>query len=164
MNAAWRTPPLVGNPNACAFKCHYQTTFYPHRSDTARWTWNMPIDVEIAESLDLYYRIWWPTGVEAGGAETAKLDFAVFQNAPNPFVTSTRIEFALPAQSPVTVKIYNSLGQVVRTLVNETRKAGRYSEIWDGRNDSQVKVPAGVYFYKVVAGENSGLRKVILVR
>jgi predicted CXXCH cytochrome family protein len=157
-----------GNPSSCAFECHNKSSMWPYVQDDSLYVWNRPEDIQIADSLVRYYGpggLWWnTTGVESKGADYKLLTFAVFQNMPNPFVSNTRIDFAIPTQSPVSVKIYNSLGQVVRTLVSETRKAGRYSEVWDGKSQSGDKVPAGVYFYKVVAGNNSGLKKLVLVR
>ncbi len=75
--------------------------------------------------------------------------FSLSQNYPNRFNPSTTIRYELPAISKVTIKIYNVLGQEVRTLVNQVQTAGRQSAIWDSRNSTGVTVSTGVYFYRI---------------
>ena len=68
------------------------------------------------------------------------------QNYPNPFNPTTTIRFGLPNESYVTLEIYNSLGQLVQTLVNEVMSAHYYEVKWEaGKN------PTGLYFYKIIA-------------
>jgi hypothetical protein len=74
--------------------------------------------------------------------------FALLQNFPNPFNPSTTIRYQLSVAGKVTVKIYNLLGQEVRTLVNEVQNAGPHISIWNSQNDSGVGVASGVYFYR----------------
>ncbi len=75
--------------------------------------------------------------------------YALFQNYPNPFNPGTTIQYELPKQSSVILKIYDIFGQEVATLVNEVQREGRYSVQWDGRNKSGVQVSSGVYFYQL---------------
>jgi hypothetical protein len=78
--------------------------------------------------------------------------FALYQNYPNPFNPSTRISFDLPSKSFVTVKIYNSIGQLVLTPVNEDRVAGSHVIEINANN-----LPSGIYFYEINAQDkNSG--------
>ena len=81
---------------------------------------------------------------KAGIVETFSLD----QNYPNPFNPETTIEFHVPAgyHGNVKIKIYNMLGQQVKTIVNKKLPPGTHQFIWDGRNDHGVKVASGVYF------------------
>ncbi len=72
--------------------------------------------------------------------------YSLSQNYPNPFNPSTRVRFQLPVESKVTVKIYDILGREVITLLNETRKAGRYEVVWNAANYA-----SGVYFYTIKA-------------
>jgi len=60
--------------------------------------------------------------------------------------------------------IYNSLGQKVRTLVNWRQTAGRYTVQWDGRDESGLNVPAGIYFYRLRAGQFEQVRKMVLMK
>ena len=75
--------------------------------------------------------------------------FALAQNHPNPFNPTTTIRYDLPKDSKVVLKIYNILGQEVRTLVNTTETFGRKSVVWDGKNDLGNPVSSGVYVYRI---------------
>jgi len=79
-------------------------------------------------------------------------EFALYQNYPNPFNPSTTITFDLPMNANVTLVIYNTLGQKVRTLVNDALEAGTHRVVWDGRNEFGVPVANGVYIYTIKAG------------
>jgi hypothetical protein len=95
--------------------------------------------------------------------------FALSQNYPNPFNPTTTIQFDVPMSSGISIIIYNILGQQVKELVHDHFEAGRYSMIWDGRNQSGVSVSSGVYFAKMQAsdGRQSSfvkVKKMVLVR
>ena len=81
--------------------------------------------------------------------------FELFQNYPNPFNPTTTISYQLPADSRVTLKIFNMLGQEVATVVDETRPAGYHQEVWDGS-----RISTGVYVYALVAADAQGNRQV----
>jgi hypothetical protein len=95
-------------------------------------------------------------------AQTAP--FEVKGNFPNPFNPETVIKFNLPQASPVTLKVYNILGQVVNTLVDEPLDAGSHSVRWDGKNAQGRDVASGVYFYRVTAGGFESIEKMTLLR
>ena len=90
--------------------------------------------------------------------------FALGQNRPNPFNPTTVIEYVLPESAPVKLEVYNLLGQVVRTLVDGEQVAGRYSVVWDGRDDLGREVATGIYFYRLSAGKFHAVRRMALVR
>lgn len=90
--------------------------------------------------------------------------FLLKQNYPNPFNPSTTIEFNLDRPARATLRVYNSLGQQVRTLVNRSLGVGAHRVQWDGRDDKGKPMPSGVYVYRLVAGEFSQERKMVLVR
>ena len=93
-----------------------------------------------------------PNAVEDwDGAGTVGPVYSLKQNAPNPFNPSTRIGFSLPADGPVTLKVFNITGQLVRTLVDESRPGGAYEVAWDGRDDAGIAVSSGTYFYELRA-------------
>ena len=73
-------------------------------------------------------------------------DFRLDQNYPNPFNPTTIITFAVPRESFVTLKIYNYLGQEIKTLFDDIRQQGEYKISWYAVNS-----PSGVYFYKLTA-------------
>jgi hypothetical protein len=91
-------------------------------------------------------------------------EFSLQQNYPNPFNPSTSIVFTLKQQSDVSVIVYNMLGQKVRTLVNENRKAGAYQVVWNGTNDFGNKVSTGIYFYRLEAGDFVDTKKMVLMK
>jgi len=86
---------------------------------------------------------------------SAVSSYELEQNYPNPFNPSTVISFQLPVVSEVTLEIYNSNGQLVRTLVAGEKPAGRYSVLWDGKNDAGARVASGVYVGVLKAGDPS---------
>ncbi|MCS7054098.1 MAG: T9SS type A sorting domain-containing protein, partial [Ignavibacterium sp.] len=96
--------------------------------------------------------------------ETILNSFTLYQNYPNPFNPSTVISVALPENSTMSLKIYNSLGQEIKTLVDGSFIAGIHNFTWDGTDNSGKLVSAGVYFYRVEAGNNTAVRKMILMK
>jgi hypothetical protein len=87
-------------------------------------------------------------------------DFALFQNYPNPFNPETEIRFQLPKAGHVVMKIYNLLGEEIRTLVDEQREAGYHTVRWDGKDKNGKPVASGVYLYQLRASDTStGLRQ-----
>ena len=90
--------------------------------------------------------------------------FALHQNYPNPFNASTEIRYQLPQDGYVTLRIFNTLGQQVRTLADGAQKAGESSVTWDGRDDGDREVSSGIYFCRLKAGDSSKTIKMMLVR
>jgi M6 family metalloprotease-like protein len=100
---------------------------------------------------------------------TLPTDFILEQNYPNPFNPSTSIEFSVPVNSDVAIKIYNLLGQVVTTLVNEEIITGHHSLVWKGNDESGNQVTSGIYFYEMKANGSDGraysqIRKMVLLK
>jgi flagellar hook assembly protein FlgD len=86
-------------------------------------------------------------------------EYSLAQNYPNPFNPVTTIRYGLPVDSRVTLKIYNILGQEVKTLVNEAQGAG-YKEIeWNASN-----LASGVYMYRLTAGNYSDVKRMLLIK
>ncbi len=76
--------------------------------------------------------------------------FFLGTNYPNPFNPATHINFSLPIATAVKLKVYDVLGQHVRTLVDDQRHpAGFYSVVWDGRDQQNHRVGSGIYFYRL---------------
>ncbi|MFZ0391354.1 MAG: Omp28-related outer membrane protein [Calditrichia bacterium] len=86
------------------------------------------------------------------------------QNYPNPFNPVTTIRFALPAAEKVNLRIFNSLGQEVRHLINDIHPAGWHTVQWDGKNDQGMQVSSGLYFYSLTIGKETLSRKMMLLR
>jgi FtsP/CotA-like multicopper oxidase with cupredoxin domain len=94
----------------------------------------------------------------------APATFALAQNYPNPFNPSTTINFQLPSDELVELKIYNRIGQEVRTLVNSGYQAGSHNVVWDGKNNRGKSVASGMYIYRIKAGKHTKSLKMNLVR
>lgn len=86
-----------------------------------------------------------------GDYESVSRDFSLSQNYPNPFNPETTIEYTLPKPTFVKLKIFDVLGQEVKTLVNELQQSGVRSVVWDGKNNQGQLVPSGLYIYQIVA-------------
>jgi hypothetical protein len=94
--------------------------------------------------------------------------FALLQNSPNPLSLSTpvtviRYELPFTSNTPVTLRIFNVLGQNVRELVNAVQPAGRYEAQWDGRLKNGERAPAGIYFYQLRAGDLTATQKLMIL-
>jgi len=98
------------------------------------------------------------------GTPTLPLDYILFQNYPNPFNPSTSVKFQVPKTSDVTVKIYDMLGQEVRTLFASEVMRGTYSVEWDGMNDSGMQMSSGSYIYRMIAGDYVQSKKMVLLK
>ncbi len=98
------------------------------------------------------------------GTTTLPLDYILFQNYPNPFNPNTTVRFQVPKTSDVAVKIYDMLGQEVRTLFAGVTQRGTYTVNWDGLSDAGVQMSSGSYIYRMTAGEFVQSKKMILLK
>lgn len=85
--------------------------------------------------------------------------FKLYNNFPNPFNPKTIIQFDIPADTKVLLKIYDITGREIRTLINEVRKAGHYYESFDAKN-----LTSGAYFYRLIAGEFVKSKMMVLIK
>lgn len=85
------------------------------------------------------------------------------QNYPNPFNPSTNIKFSIPQTEFVEIMIYNVLGQLVKTLVNQKLLPGFHQVVWDGKNDQGMKVSTGIYLLKMKCQDFIQTRKMMIV-
>ena len=87
--------------------------------------------------------------------------FSLSANYPNPFNSQTLFRVTLPRKCHVAIEIYNILGQRIKKLLDDEMPAGKHSIRWDGKNDVEQMVSAGIYFYRIKAGAFIGVRKMI---
>ncbi len=99
------------------------------------------------------------TGEVEAWLNTIPDKFYLGQNFPNPFNPSTRIQYQVSSIAPVTLKVYDILGNEVAILVNEKKSPGTYELTWNA-----VGLPSGIYFYKLVADNFSSIKRMILLR
>ncbi len=102
-----------------------------------------------------------PTGIadRPGQMETVPQRFSLDQNFPNPFNPETQINFTVPERSHVRIAIYNTLGQLVRTILSEEKNPGYYQVKFDASD-----LASGVYIYQLQAGSFIQSRKMILMK
>ena len=87
------------------------------------------------------------------------LEFTLNGNYPNPFNTSTVIQYSLPRISDITITIYNILGQRVAAFVIEEQAAGIHQIIWDAKDK-----PSGMYFYRLKADDFTATKMMLLLK
>ncbi len=92
--------------------------------------------------------------------DTYKLE----QNYPNPFNPQTTIKYQLPETNTVKLYVYNSIGQLVKTLVDDTQEAGIYNIAWDGKDNNNNEIASGIYIYRLMAGDYIETRKMLLLK
>ncbi len=91
-------------------------------------------------------------------------EYSLGQNYPNPFNPETTINFSLKESGYVSLKVYNIVGQVVRTLVSGEKAAGVYSLMWNGTDDAGVRLMSGVYYYTLQVNGFSDTKKLVLMK
>ena len=92
----------------------------------------------------------------ASASPVEQREFVLVQNYPNPVRNRTAIAYQLPADSRVSLKVYDICGRLVRTLADGTEQAGHHEASWDGRDEAGRPVSSGVYFYSLCATTHGG--------
>lgn len=100
------------------------------------------------------------TGVDSSRPALVSMD----PPRPNPFSGLTQIDLFLPRSVFVSLAIYDAAGRRVRTLFDGTAGQGRHRIVWDGLNDAHRKVSPGIYFSRLITGEDRLTRKVVVLR
>ena len=100
-----------------------------------------------------------PTAVSELAGAVVPGSFEIEQNYPNPFNPSTNIRFSLPHEAPVVVRVFDSLGRVQDTLVNEVLQAGSYTVDYHAAG-----LASGMYFYRIEAPGFTSTRKFTLLK
>ncbi|MBI2418693.1 MAG: ammonia-forming cytochrome c nitrite reductase subunit c552 [Ignavibacteriales bacterium] len=104
-------------------------------------------------------------GVVGNGKDVPPIaDFTLNQNYPNPFNPSTKITFIANQSGTVKIRIYNSLGSLVKEVYNNYVAAGPYSVNWDGTDSRGLKVASGVYIYKLESPKFNAAKKMLLMK
>jgi hypothetical protein len=110
-----------------------------------------------------------PAGIGAGESPTAPLSISIEikaptiymlnQNYPNPFNPTTVISYSIPYSSNVSLKVYDVLGKLAATLVNESQEAGNYCV-----NFNASELSNGIYYYKIESGSFIAVKKMLLLK
>ncbi len=88
----------------------------------------------------------------------------LFKNYPDPFNPSTTISYNLIENTHVTLKVYNTVGQLVKTVVEDYQAEGYHEMIWDGRNEVGATVSSGIYIYRMTAGSFVETKRMLLLK
>ena len=102
--------------------------------------------------------------VEESLSEEIPQSCALHQNTPNPFNAKTEIRYQIPKDCNVTLNVFNTLGQQMRTLTSGHQEAGLYSIIWDARDDGGRDLASGIYFCRLKAGDFGKTIKMVRVK
>jgi flagellar hook assembly protein FlgD len=103
-------------------------------------------------------------GVSVDPLNTSPNRYQLGQNYPNPFNDGTTIQYVVPKVGkavPVRIDIYNTLGEIIHTLVNKSQNPGTYSITWNGDYKNGKIAPTGVYFYRLQVGGNEQVKKML---
>jgi predicted outer membrane repeat protein len=104
------------------------------------------------------YEAQYPTNV-VNEEDEIPIKFALYQNYPNPFNPKTTIKYDLPKLSFVEIKLFDILGRSIKTLIADSKPAGKYKYVLEGRN-----LASGIYFIKMQAGDFTAKQKILLVK
>jgi hypothetical protein len=154
-------------------KIDYQSVFdeiYAAQSMLAAMEWDVSVSDGIEEVLAENGPL--TVGINASDAvlslsrdeELLPEKFALHQNYPNPFNPITTLRYDLPENSIVRITIYNVQGREIKVLVNQYQEAGYKSVRWNATNNYGKPISAGMYFYKIRAGEFTQTRKMLLLK
>jgi hypothetical protein len=106
----------------------------------------------------IYHAVLASTGIEENSS-TLPTAYRLYTNYPNPFNATTTIEYDLIKDSPVSIDIYDILGQKMETLVNDRQSAGHHQISWNASDAA-----SGIYFYKIQAGDFTSAKKMLLLK
>ena len=120
------------------------------------------VQIDLAQMADLNF------GINVPGAPVQEVasarEYALTQNYPNPFNPATSIRYSLAQPGDVKIVIYNALGQVVRTLVDNYKLSGEYAAQWDARDEAGRDVASGVYVYQMNVNGFTQTHRMVLTR
>ena len=112
----------------------------------------------------LYYVSDELTTKDEDDTEIIPITYLLHQNYPNPFNPITSLRYDLPEDGIVNITVYDIMGRIVKTLVNNSQTAGYKSIQWNATNDRNEVVSAGLYLYTIQAGEFRQTKKMVLLK
>lgn len=161
--SAWLTAPGVFGGNVAFSEhppCYSARGYIPalieiYYIDDAGFVW---VGADGSNRRVYYDRLYAVTGIP-GNQNEAPQTYELKQNYPNPFNPVTQIEFSIPGDEFVTLRVFDILGREVTVLLSENMKAGRHTVQFDGS-----KLSSGVYIYRIEAGRFTDAKKMILIK
>jgi hypothetical protein len=128
---------------------------------------NWPSGIEhsaLAIAADQILTITEPDVMSADSTSMLPVRFALSAGQPKPFNESSVIQYELPRRAPVSLRIFDVRGRIVRVLESTTKEPGRYRTTWNARDNAGLKVGSGVYLCVMEAGEFRATRRLVLLR
>lgn len=165
INGSWGSQYVAGTSTSLGLSGLSCNTWYTwsvkaincNGSNPASATWSFKTALNCQEGPE------GPQTTHSGSGENGVVtDFQLKQNHPNPFNPTTRFDYALPEAAQVRLRIFNTLGQVVATVVDRYEEAGWKSAEFDASR--QGGIPSGLYFYRLEAGRFSAMKKMLLLK
>ena len=92
------------------------------------------------------------------------MHFVLFPNYPNPFNSATIIQYSVKSPVQIKIKVYNTLGQKVKSLIDNYHPAGDFSIVWDGTNELGQTISGGIYYCRMEAGSSSQINKMLFIK
>ncbi len=111
-----------------------------------------------------YLVIDYVVGVECKPVEENNVFKSKVSNFPNPFKNATTIIYKLKQSCHVLLSVYDMTGRKMKTLIDEYRKNGEYQVVWDRKNEKGETLPAGIYYYRLKAGDELITRKTVILK
>ncbi len=137
----------------------YSWTIPSVESDQALVKISDAADANVSDISDAVFTLKKFTNITDDFTSSVPKEFALYQNFPNPFNPTTKIFYSVPHESNVVIKVYNTLGKEIVTLVSERKAAGNYAVDFNGTG-----LESGVYFYSIHAGSFTSTKKFILMK
>jgi hypothetical protein len=154
----------VDNRNTAAqigYTIHPDTTYTVSGllNNTPYYFWVKAVDRYCSARISDFSNVGLYVPLSIQNEEQLPKKFELYQNYPNPFNPVTDIKYDVPKESFVKMTIYDLLGREVDVIMNETKKAGRYTVKWNPEN-----LPSGVYIYNMTAGDFEKTMKMVLLK
>ena len=130
--------------------------FYTIESTESKEDWTVTFGEEV-QSEEFFKK-------RADGNFAIPDQYELTQNHPNPFNPVTTIRYGLPKDSKVKINIYNLKGQLVKTLVNQSKSAGYYTVNWNIKDNAREEIAAGIYLYQIVTPEFTNTKKLVVMK
>ena len=122
-----------------------------------QWNGDFDLDAVVAVNSQV-------TSVDKYVEAAQPVQFTLHQNYPNPFNPETIIKFSTDEVGLIELKVFNTLGQEIKTLINEVKNKGTYQVVWNGKDNAEKSVVSGLYFYQLKSGNLNQIRKMTLIR
>ncbi len=115
-------------------------------------------------SIDLAFRLGADVASGMPDESIIQEDLGLYQNVPNPFNSTTRVRYALPAAAHVEIDVFDVRGRLVGTLMDGLQQEGTHAVEWSGRDEAGGQLPAGIYFCRMTVGSHEISRKMLLLK